>query len=326
LLAWEPPRYDRANVDRRQFLGVTGGVLAALWLPAVRTSPLAPEALHRRAQMAAASARTRGPAATLREAADLVTLAEAGTVIAPGMASQRSLHRTASLAALTAAQAAQRAQRGDAADYVRRADGHAHQAQDGPLCAQALMLRRDQDGEAGQAVGAGSQRSIRLLTAALDAAGAGRSSASLRAAILYRLAWERATLGDQYGALQELQGADVSADLAVENLDYIEDRDLRQGGGAARRGSVLRVARCPQQAEAALTEALGTRQGTAWVLLNLGRLRTAQGDVDGAVTVLEEGFLDATASGSVKMQNLIRQAAQSLPHSAGTQSLRELLA
>jgi hypothetical protein len=189
-------------VERRQFLGLTGGVLASLWLPVVRKSPVAPEALHRRTQQAAASARSRGPAATLAEAADLLTLAEVGTVIAPQAASRRSLHRTASLAALTAALAAQRAQR-PAGDYVRRGDAHAHQAGDGPLQAQALMLRRDEDGASGHAVGAGSQRSIRLLTAALEAAGAGRSTASLRAAILYRLAWERAALGDTHGCLQE---------------------------------------------------------------------------------------------------------------------------
>lgn len=312
-------------MERRQFLGLTGGVLAALWLPAVRQSPLAPEALHRRAQQAAASARTRGPAATLREAADLLTLCEAGTVIAPGVASRRSLHRTASLAALTAALAAQRAQR-PSADYVKKGDAHAHMCGDGPLQAQALMLRRDEDGAAGQAVGAGSQRSIQLLTAALNTAGSGRSTASLRAALLYRLAWERATLGDTHGALQELQGADVSADLATENLDYIEDTDLRRGGAAARRGSALRVARCQDEAEAALTEALTTRTGTAWVLLNLGRLRAGRGDVDGAVAALEEGFLDARAGGSVKMQGLIRQTAQTLPASTTTQGLRELVA
>lgn len=313
-------------MERRLFLGLAGGVLAGLWLPAVRTSPLAPEALHRRAQMAAASARSRGPAATLAEAADLLTLAEAGTVLAPWSASKRSLHRTAALAALTAALAAQRAQRPGAGDYVRKADAHAHQAEDGPLGAQALMLRRDEDGAAGHAVGAGSQRSIRLLTAALDAAGASRSSASLRAAILYRLAWERAALGDTHGALQELAAADVSADIAGEAPDFVEDTDLRGGGGAARRGYALRVARCHSEAETALTEALSARVGSAGVLHNLGSLRAAQGNVDGAVAALEEGFLVARAGGSVQAERYIRKAAQSLPNSAATRSLHELLA
>jgi tetratricopeptide (TPR) repeat protein len=314
-------------VDRRRFLGVAGGTLAALWLPTVRKSPLAPEQLHRRAQQAAASARTRGPAATLREASDLLTLAETATFLAPLTASRRSLHRTASLAALTAAQAAQRAQRPAAGDYVKRADAHAHQAGDGPLQAQALMLRRDQDGEAGHMLGVGSDRSIRLLTEALDRAGAGRSSASLRAAIFYRLAWERAALGDQRGARLELQGADISAELAIEAPDFLEDEDLRGGGGVARRGSVLRHAGCHDEAETAISEALSTGAGSAGVAHHhLGCLRAAQGDVDGAAAALEEGFLTARAGGNIQAARYIRATAQTLPVSTVTQGLRELLA
>jgi hypothetical protein len=237
---------------------------------------------------------------------------------------RRNLHRTAALAALTAALAAQRGQR-PAGNYVRSADAHAHQAGDGPLQAQALMLRRDDDGAAGHAAGAGSQRSIRLLTAALDAAGAGRGTASLRAAILYRLAWERAALGDTHGALQELEGADASTELAVAAPDFVEDADLRGGGAAARRGEALRVARCPGEAETALTEGLSTRVRPAGVLLNLGRLRGASGDVDGAVSALEEGFLVARAGGSVRAEQLIRAAAATLPATPAVRSLKELL-
>jgi hypothetical protein len=110
------------------------------------------------------------------------------------------------------------------------------------------VLQRDDDGAAAHLVNAGSQASVKLLRAALDAAGAGRDSAGLRAAVLYRLAWERAALGDRHGALQELEGADLSAALAVPAPDMVEDGDLRGGGAAARRGKAHVAATLPDSA------------------------------------------------------------------------------
>jgi hypothetical protein len=290
----------------------------------VRTSPLAAEALHRRAQQTAAAARSRGPATTLSEAADLLLIAEVAAVAAPGTAQRRSLHRTASLAALTAAQAAQRARR-PAGDFLLRAVDHANGAGDGPLKAQALMLQRDGDGEAGRAAGGGSQASLKLLTAALDAAGSGQSSASVRAGVLFRLAWERAALGDVHGALQELEGADASAAMAQVSPDYVEDVELRTGGAAARRGNALRVARCPVEAEATLAEALTTHIHPAGTLVVLGKLRAAVGDVDGAVAALEDGFLEAHTIGNVRAEAAARAATTTLPDGAAVRSLRDLL-
>jgi hypothetical protein len=213
-------------------LSLAGSFAGVVFLPPVRTSPLAAEALHRRAQQTAAAARSRGPATTLSEAADLLLIAEVAAVAAPATAQRRSVHRTASLAA----QAAQRARR-PAGDFLLRAVDNANGAGDGPLKAQALMLQRAGDGEAGRAAGGGSQASLKLLTAALDAAGSSQSSASVRAGVLFRLAWERAALGDVHGALQELEGADGSAAMAQVSPDYVEDVDGNVRAEAAARAA-----------------------------------------------------------------------------------------
>jgi cytochrome c-type biogenesis protein CcmH/NrfG len=53
-------------VDRRTFLALGGTIAAGLWIPGVRMSPLAAEALHRRTRQTAAGARSRGPVETHR--------------------------------------------------------------------------------------------------------------------------------------------------------------------------------------------------------------------------------------------------------------------
>jgi hypothetical protein len=310
------------RIPRRTFLAASGTLAAGLWLPTVRGGPAAADALHRRAQAVAAGARAAQPTATIAAATDLLALTEVAA-LAPGTA-RWSLHRTAALAALTAALAAQRAQR-PARGYLARARDHADAASDGPLRAQALVLQRDDDGAATHLVNAGNQASVKLLRAALDAAGAGRDTAGLRAAVLYRLAWERAALGDRHGALQELDGADVSAALAVPAPDMVEDGDLRGGGAAARRGKALRRAGCPTAAETALAEALAARLHPSGALVDLARIRAAGGDVDGAVAALEEAYLTARTAGSRRSEAKVRHIAATLPDSAATRSLADLI-
>jgi hypothetical protein len=308
---------------RRTFLAASGALAVGLLLPAtMRGSSAAADALHRRAQRTAAAARSARPAATIAAATDLLTLAEAAA-LTPGTA-RRSLHRTASLAAATAALAAQRAQR-PSSGYVTRARDHADAAGDGPLRAQALVLQRDEDGATAHLASAGSAAAVTLLRAALHAAGSSRDTASLRAAILYRLAWERAALGDAHGALQELEGADVSVALAEAAPDVVEDADLRGGGAAAWRGKALRRAGCPVRAETALTEAVAARLHPSGALVDLARIRAASGDVDGAVAVLEDGWLVARTAGSRRVEAKARTVAATLPDSAATRQLRALI-
>jgi hypothetical protein len=310
-------------VDRRSFLALGGSIAASLLIPAtMRGSPYAADALHRRAQHTAASARGARPAETISAATDLLTLAEVAAITST--TSRLSLHRTASLAAATAALAAQRAQR-PAGSFIASALGHAKEAGDGPLRAQALVLKRDEDGAAGHSAGAGSAASVKLLSAALNAAGVGRETASLRAAVLYRLAWERAALGDVHGALQELEGADVSVELSGSAPDHIEDGDLRGGGAAARRGKALVVAGLPVAAETALAEAMNTRLHPAGALVDLAKVRAAAGDVEGAVAALEDGFLVARTAGDRRVEARARGVAAKLPDSAPVRSLKGLL-
>ncbi len=309
------------DVDRRSFLGLAGSVAGGLLLPTMRGSPAAVDALHRRAQRTAAEARAHQPAVTVREATDLLLVAETAA-LAPGP--RRALHRTAALAALTAALAAQRAHR-PAGGFLARARDHARAAGDGPLTSQALVLQRDADGEAGHMMDAGSEASVKLLCAALHAAGSGRDTASLRAGVLYRLAWERATLGDAQGALLELEGADASMALAGAAPDYVEDVDLRGGAAAAKRGKALRVARCPEAAEAALTEALRARLHPAGALVDIAKARAATGDVDGAVASLEDAFLVAQTAQDRRAATHVRTVAARLPDCPGVRSLRELV-
>ncbi len=308
-------------MDRRAFLSLGGSVAGALLLPTVRGSPAAFDALHRRAQRTAAEARAHHPAVTVSEATDLLLVAETAT-LAPGP--RRALHRTAALAALTATLAALRAHR-PAGGYLTRARDHADAAGDGPLRAQALVLQRDADGVAGHMTDAGSEASLTLLRAALSAAGSGRDTASLRAGILYRLAWERAALGDAHGALLELEGADASLALAEPAPDYVEDADLRGGAASAKRGKALRVARCPDAAEAALTEALRARLHPAGALVDIAKARATTGDVDGAVASLEDAFLVAQTARDHRAATHVRTVAARLPDCPGVRSLRELV-
>ncbi|MDB5067819.1 MAG: hypothetical protein JWM18_4253 [Chloroflexi bacterium] len=310
------------RVPRRTFLAVSGALAAGLWLPTVRGSPAAAEALHRRAQRTAAGARSTRPAGTIAAATDLLTLAEVAA-LAPG-AARRSLHRTASLAAATAALAAQRAQR-PSSGFITRAREHADAAGDGPLRAQALVLQRDGEGVAGHMMDAGSQASVKLLRAALHAAGSGRDTASLRAGVHYRLAWERATLGDAHGALQELEGADASVALTGSAPDYFEDADIRGGAAAAKRGKALRVARRPVEAEAALAEAMSTRLHPAGALVDIAKARAAAGDVEGAVAALEEGYLAARTAEDRRAAHHVRTVAATLPDTTATRQLRALI-
>jgi hypothetical protein len=289
----------------------------------MKGSPAALDGLHRRAQHLAAGARSQRPTTTLSEATDLLLVAEAAFLAAVPAAQRRSLHRTASLAALTAGQAAQRAKR-PVDNLLERAHGHAAGAGDGPLTAQVLVLKRDEEAAARHR-GAGSATSVQLLTAALEAAGSSRETASLRAGILYRMAWERAALGDVHGALLELEGADVSASMATVSPDVVEDSDLRSGGAEAWRGKCLRMARCPSAAETALAEALGTRVQPAGVLVDIARVRADTGDVDGAVAALEDGFLVARTAENRRIEASARHAAGTLPDTAAVRSLRELI-
>lgn len=316
-------RYAAVDVDRRTFLALGGSIAASLLIPAtMRGSPAAADALHRRVQRTAAASRGRRPAETIAAATDLLTLAEVAA-FAPGTA-RLSLHRTASLAAATAALAAQRAQR-PASGFITLALDHAKAAGDGPLKAQALVLQRDEDGATAHLDSAGSAAAVTLLAAALDAAGSRRETAALRATILYRLGWERAALGDAHGALQELEGADVSVALAVAAPDLVEDTDLRGGGAAAWRGKALRRAGCSAAAEMALTEAVAARIHPSGALVDLARIRAAEGDVDGAVAALEDGFLVARTAGSRRVEAKARTVAATLPDSAPVRSLKEVL-
>lgn len=310
-------------MDRRSFLTLGGSIAASILLPpTMRGSPVAADALHRRAQSTAAAARCVRPAATICAADDLLTLAEVA-VLAPGT-SRLSFHRTASLAAATGALAAQRAQR-PAGRFIAAAMHHAKEAGDGPLRAQALVLKRDEDGVAGHMMDAGSEASVKLLRAALDAAGSTRGSASLRAGVLYRLAWERAALGDAHGALQELEAADVSVELAGAAPDYFEDADIRGGAAAAKRGKALRLARRPAEAEAALAEALSTRLHPAGAFVDIAKARAAAGDVEGAVAAVEEGYLAARTVEDRRAVRHTRAVAATLPDCAAVRSLKELL-
>ncbi|MEA2670905.1 MAG: hypothetical protein QOG45_1125 [Chloroflexota bacterium] len=310
-------------MDRRSFLTLTGTLAGTLLLPTMKGSPAALDGLHRRAQHLAAGARSQRPTTTLAEAGDLVMVAEAAFLAAVPRGQRQSLHRTASLAALTAAQAAQRAKH-PAGTLLDRAHGHAAGAGDGPLKAQVLVLKRDEEAAARHR-GAGSAASVRMLTAALDAAGSSRETASLRASILYRLAWECAALGDVHGALQELEGADASAAMATVSPDVVEDVDLRCGGAEAWRGKCLRMARCPSAAETALAKALGTRVQPAGVLVDIARVRADAGDVDGAVAALEDGFLVARTAENRRIEASARHAAGTLPDTPAVRSLRELI-
>jgi tetratricopeptide (TPR) repeat protein len=257
---------------------------------------------------------------TSAEATDLLMLAEVAA-LAPGSIQRRSLHRTAALAALTAAAACRRARR-PAAGIIARAREHADAAGDGPLRAQALMSQRDEDGAA---VGAGSAGSVKLLSAALVHAGSTRDASSLRAAILYRLAAERAALGDAHGALQELEGADASAEMALVSPDFAEDTALRTGGAAALRGEALRLAGHHGEAEQALTTALATRLHPAGSHVSLARLHAAAGDVDRTVAHLEHALLVARVAGSTRPVALVRTVAATLPATPPVRQLRELL-
>ncbi len=312
-------------MDRRTFLSLAGTLAGGFLLPTVRGSPGHAEGLHARAQRVASEARGLRPTTTLAAATDLLIVAETASLAMPGASGRRSLHRTAALSALTAALAAQRAQR-PATGFLTRARDHAEMADDGPLEAQALMLQRDEDGADGHLVGAGSDASVKLLRSALHAAGGGRDTASLRAGILYRLAWERAASNDVHGALMEMEGADASLALASASApDYIEDTDLRSGGAAARRGKALLVAGVTGEAEAALAEALSTRLRPAGVLVDLAKARAAADDLDGAAAALEDGFLVAHASGSRRVETRVRAVASALPPSTATRELMALL-
>jgi tetratricopeptide (TPR) repeat protein len=304
-------------VDRRDFLALSGSVAGTFLLSG---APGALDGLHRRAQAGAARARTQPPAVTSAEATDLLMLAEVAA-LAPGSLQRRSLHRTAALTALTAAAACRRARR-PAAGIIARAREHAEAAGDGPLEAQALMSQRDEDGAA---VGAGSAGSVKLLSAALVYAGCTRDASSLRAAIFYRLAAERAALGDAHGALQELEGADASVEMALVSPDFAEDTDLRTGGAAALRGEALRLAGLHGEAEQALTTALATRLHPAGSHVSLARLHAAAGDVDRAVAHLEQALLVARVAGSTRPIALVRTIAATLPATPSVRQLWELL-
>ncbi|HEX2015731.1 MAG TPA: hypothetical protein VGN69_03475 [Solirubrobacteraceae bacterium] len=261
---------------------------------------------------------------TLSEAADLLVVAEAAAVAAPATSVRRNLHRTAALAALTAALAAQRMQR-PAGEFLRQAQDHANGAGDGPLKAQVLMLHREEDCASRHIVSAGSETSVELLRGAIDAAGVSVSASSVRAGARYRLAWELAALGQVHGALQELEAADADVELASPAPDYIEDSDLHTGGAAAWRGMALRMAHCPAEAEAALTEAIATRPKPTTSLVVLAKLKAETDDVDAAVAALEDGFLLARTVGDARPQADARTLAGRLPDCTAVRSLRELL-
>jgi tetratricopeptide (TPR) repeat protein len=287
----------------------------------VRTSPLAAEALHRRTQQTAAGARSRGPIETLSEATDLLVVAEAAAVAAPGTSVRRNLHRTA---ALTAALAAQRLRR-PAGALLRQAHDHANGAGDGPLKAQVLTLHRDEEGTSGRLIGAGSEASVELLRGALHAASVSRAASSVRAGARYRLAWELAALGQGRAALAELEAADAEAEMAGPAPDCIEDADLRCGGASAWRGIALRVAHRPQEAEAALSQAIATLPSPATSLVVLAKVKVDTDEVDAAVAALEDAFLVARAAGDARAAAEARAVAMDLPDCAAVQSLLELL-
>jgi tetratricopeptide (TPR) repeat protein len=311
-------------VDRRTFLTLTGSFAGTLLLPSMKGSPAALDGLHRRAQNLAAGARSQRPSATLAEAGDLLQVTEAAFLVTVPQAQRRQLHRTAALTALVGAQAAQRAAH-PVGSLLDRALGHAAGARDGPLEAQVLMVRRDEEGATGRLVGAGSEASVNLLHTAIDAAGASRAASSVRAVARYRLAWELGALGQRRAALAELAAADAEAEMASPAPDCIEDADLRCGGASAWRGIALRVAHRPQEAEAALSEAIASRPNPATSLVVLAKVKADTDDVDAAVAALEDAFLLARATGNARAAVEARAAATDLPDCTAVRSLKELL-
>jgi hypothetical protein len=147
----------------------------------------------------------------------------------------------------------------------------------------------------------------------------------VRAGARYRLAWELAALGQGRAALAELEAADAEAEMASTAPDCIEDADLRCGGASAWRGIAPRVAHRPQEAEAALPQAIATRPSPATSLVVLAKVKVDTDEVDAAVAALEDAFLVARAVGDARAAAEARAVPRDLPGCAAVRSLREQL-
>jgi|SRR5580704_6841124 hypothetical protein len=136
---------------------------------------------------------------------------------------------------------------------------------------------------------------------------------------------KRAALGDRHGALQELEGADVSAALAVPAPDMVEDGDLRGGGAAARRGKALRRAGCPTAAETALAEAVAARLHRLAPSWTSPASEPPEGTLTAPSRPWREAYLTARTAGSRRSEAKVRHIAATLPDSAATRSLADLI-
>ena len=231
------------------------------------------------------------------------------------------LHRTAALTASIAAHASCLADAPRTLSLLDHADQHARDANDGPLQAQALLLRAAHVGEAAYAVDAGSENGRQLLITALSHAG---SPHLLRALIRYELAWEYAALGETKAAHAELVAADVEHGLTTVAPDVIEiDPGTLPVLGSGLRGSVLRRLNLYDEAIAASTHALsdGPVQWQSFRMLDIARCHAAKGDVDAAAAMLEEVYLLHVQAGLTHRQGRVRATRALLPDSTAVRQL-----
>lgn len=309
------------DLSRRSFLGTLGGLAAGSALPLSMTSRLSPsalDALHAHSQSLALRLNGTPPLTILRDTRTQMSGVEALLPVATGWQRSR-LHRTAALTALVAARASRWADTPDTATLIDRAEAHAQDANDGPLRAQALMLRGRQVGEAAYAVDAGSPSRQKLLIQALNVAG---SPYILRAIIRYELAWQYAALGDSRAALMEVGAADIEHDRAAPDPDVVESADGGRTLPGGYRGAALRKLRLYDEAITTCTHDLtGPPQWQTPAMVNIARVHAATGDVDAAAAALEEAFLRNMQAGLAQRQGRVKAVRTLLPDTVAVRQL-----
>jgi hypothetical protein len=311
------------ELSRRRFLTTVGALAmgTALPPPVTRRLPADLDLLHEHSRSLAQRLRSSmPPLLVLGDARCRLDRLETLLVGATGWQRTR-LHRTAALTASIAAHASCLADDPHTLWLLDRADQHARDANDGPLQAQALLLRAAHVGEAAYAVDVGTENGRQLLITALRHAG---SPHLLRALIRYELAWEYAALGERKAAHAELVAADVEHGLATAVPDVIEiDSRTLPVLGAGLRGSVLRRLSLHDEAIVASTHALsdGPVQWQSFRMLDIARCHAAKGEVDAAAAVLEEAYLLHRQAGLRHRQGRVRAIRASLPDSTALRQL-----
>jgi hypothetical protein len=288
-------------------------------LPMVsKLSPGALDALHGYSQSLVLRLNGTPPLTILHETLTQINGVEKLLPVATGC--QRSkLHRTAALTALVAARASRWADTRYTATLIDRAEEHAQNANDGPLRAQALVLRGRHVGEAAYAVDAGSPERKRLLMEALSVAG---SPHLLRAIIRYELAWQYAAVGDSRAALMELGAADIEHDRASPDPDVVESADGGRKLPGGYRGATLRKLRLYEEAITTCTDDLtGPPQWQTSAMVNIARVHATRNDVDTAAATLEEAFLMIRQAGLTQRRGRVKAVRALLPDTVAVRQL-----